>query len=209
MDLQYYGANCITITNKGTRIVIDDNLKQLGSKSIITPNDVALFTNEDHLNTSARLVFDGPGEYEVADISIVGIPARGHMDESASQTSVTMYKIIIGETSLLITGHIHPDIKENILEKIGLVDILIVPIGGSGYTLDPIGALKVIKEIEPKRIIPTHYSQPGINYPVPQTSLEDALKDLAMEVRDTLTKLRIKPADTFEGSMQLLILEKS
>ncbi len=34
MDIQFYGANCVTITYKGVRIVVDDNLSELGGKSI-------------------------------------------------------------------------------------------------------------------------------------------------------------------------------
>ncbi len=30
MDLQFYGANCVTITHKGARVIIDDNLADLG-----------------------------------------------------------------------------------------------------------------------------------------------------------------------------------
>jgi hypothetical protein len=45
MELQFYGANCLGVTYKGTRIVIDDNLAELGAKSgDQEPTDVALFT---------------------------------------------------------------------------------------------------------------------------------------------------------------------
>jgi L-ascorbate metabolism protein UlaG (beta-lactamase superfamily) len=140
MDLQFFGANCVTLSSKGIRITVDDNLASLGAKSIIKPDDVALFTSSDHAQVKARLVFDTPGEYEVSDISIVGIAARAHMDEGESMRGTTMYKLIIGEISILITGHIHPNINDALLEQIGTVDVLVIPVGGSGYTLDPIGA---------------------------------------------------------------------
>ncbi|MEI9913625.1 MAG: hypothetical protein WDN66_01270 [Candidatus Saccharibacteria bacterium] len=37
MDVQFYGANCLVVGHKSTRIVIDDNLGELGKKSIIKP----------------------------------------------------------------------------------------------------------------------------------------------------------------------------
>jgi L-ascorbate metabolism protein UlaG (beta-lactamase superfamily) len=207
MDLHFFGANCITLSSKGIRIVIDDTLVSLGLKSVTRPDDIALFTSMDHAATPARLIFDGPGEYEVSDISIVGIPARAHMDEQGANHGTTMYKLIIGEISVLITGHIHPDINEGLLERIGTIDIVCIPVGGSGYTLDPIGALKIIKEIEPKLVIPTHYAEAGVNYPVPQVELETALKELSMEPKERVTKLRIKPGELSEIA-QLVVLEK-
>ena len=169
MDLQFFGANCVSIGIKGVRIVIDDNLVSLGAKSITKPDDIALFTTRDHSPVQARLIFDGPGEYEVSDISIVGIAARAHMDEYDARYTATMYKVATGDVNVLITGHIHPDINDALLEQIGTVDLLVIPVGGFGYTLDPIGALKVIKAIEPKLIIPTHYADPTLTFPVPQT----------------------------------------
>jgi L-ascorbate metabolism protein UlaG (beta-lactamase superfamily) len=147
MDLQFYGANCIGVTYKGARIVVDDNLADLGAKNIIKPEDVALFTGPHGAAGTARLSFDSPGEYEVSDISVIGIPARAHIDEGG--LNATMFKLIVGEQSLLITGHIYPQLSDDQLEAIGIVDLLIVPVGGNGYTVDPVGALKLIKAIEP------------------------------------------------------------
>jgi L-ascorbate metabolism protein UlaG (beta-lactamase superfamily) len=206
MDLQYYGGNTISLSHKGARIVIDDTLSELGAKSIIKPDDIALFTGL-HAKVNARLIFDRPGEYEVSEISVIGIPARANMDEEKAK-SVTMFKLIIGDASILITGHIHPDLSDSLLETIGVVDVLVLPIGGNGYTLDPVGALKVIRDIEPKIVVPTHYADPALNYPLPQQELPNALKELSMEPKETVSKLKIKLAEMSDAT-QLVILEKS
>jgi L-ascorbate metabolism protein UlaG (beta-lactamase superfamily) len=207
MDLQFYGANCLSLTHKGARIVVDDNLTDLGAKSITKPDDVALFTGPHGAADVARLVFDSPGEYEVSDISVVGIAARAHIDEPGTKNA-TMFKLIVGEVSVLITGHIYPELSDDQLETVGLVDLLIVPVGGNGYTVDPVGALKLIKAIEPKLVIPTHYADQALHYPVPQQELSHALKELAMEPKETVSKLRLKPAELTDLT-QLIILEKS
>jgi L-ascorbate metabolism protein UlaG (beta-lactamase superfamily) len=207
MDIQYFGANCISVTYKGRRVVIDDNLEELGGKKILKADDVALFTTPHAAHVPARLVLDGPGEYEVSDISIVGLTARAHIDGS-NEKRATMFKLVIGDQSILITGHIYPELNETQLEAIGIVDVLIVPVGGNGFTLDPVGALKLIKEIEPKLVIPTHYADEALNYPVPQQDLASALKELGMEPKETVTKLRLKPGELSEVT-QLVILEKS
>lgn len=204
MDLQFYGANCLTITHKGTRLVIDDNLADLGSKSIHKPDDVLLFTSAHPLMV-AKLIFDSPGEYETADISIIGIEARLHLDEEGKRNG-TIFKIIADDLNILCTGNIYPGLNDNQLERIGAVDVLVVPVGGNGYTLDPIGAQKIIKMVEPKLIIPTHFDYPGIKYPVPQQTLENALKELGVEASQRLAKLKLKEDELPEVS-QLYVLD--
>ncbi len=206
MDLQFYGGNCISLTHKGVRVVVDDNLAELGGKTIVRPDDVALFTGP-HGEVKARLTLDGPGEYEVSDISIVGIKARAHIDEP-DQKNATMFKLLVGDLTILITGHVYPDVSDKQLEAIGLVDILFVPVGGNGYTVDPVGALKLIKEIEPKLVVPTHYADSVLKFPVPQQELAAALRELGMEPKETVTKLRLKPGEISDVT-QLVVLEKA
>lgn len=207
MDLQFYGANCVVLTAKGARIVIDDNLADLGAKSVTKAGDITLFTGPHGIpNADSKLSFDSPGEFEVADISIIGIPARAHLDEGG--LAATMYKIIGGDITVLVTGHIYPDLTDKQLEAIGMVDVMVVPVGGSGYTLDPIGALKVIKAVEPKLVVPTHYDDKALKYVVPQTELKAALHDLSMEPQETVSKLRIKPTELSDVT-HLVVVEKS
>lgn len=207
MDLQFHGANCISLTYKGDRLVIDDTLSALGAKGVIKADDVALYTGAHEADRPARLTFNGPGEYEVSDISIIGVAARAHSDEERDRTA-TILKFIAGDMSVLVTGHIYPELSEKQLEAIGIVDVMFVPVGGNGYTVDPIGALTLIKEIEPKLVIPTHYSDKVLKYSVPQQELEVALKEMSMEPKETVSKLKLKPSELSDVT-QLVILEKS
>jgi len=208
MDIQFYGANCIVLSGKQARLTFDDNLSDLGGKSVAKAGDIALFTAAHADPTQPpKIPIDQPGEYEVSGVSIFGIAARAHMD-TEDQMTATMYKIVADDLSLLVAGHIYPELSDAQLEAIGMVDVLFVPVGGNGYTLDGIGALKLIKKIEPKLVIPTHYADTDLQFAVPQQELVDALKTLAMEPKETMTKLRIKPGELTEVT-QLIVLEKS
>lgn len=203
MEIQFYGANCVRITSKKANIVVDDL-----DGTVAKAGDIAVFTGPyTPLKTDVKHVIDQPGEYEVADISIVGIAAQAHMDEAGKKLA-TMYQIIVDDVRIGVLGHIYPDLSDAQLETLGVIDVLTVPVGGSGYTLDGIGALKVIKKIDPKIIIPTHYADTGVTYEVPQASLEDALKGLAMEPKETVPKLKLKGGELLGESNQLIVLEK-
>jgi len=208
VDIQYYGANAIRLSNKKASLIFDDNLAELGLASVTKSGEIAMFTGTHaDVKKDVKLMIDYPGEYEVSNVSIRGVAARAHMDEEDKKTAV-IYRMIMDDLKVVVLGHVYPELSEEQLEDIGMVDVLFVPVGGNGYTLDPIGALKLIKKIEPKLVIPTHYDDPKVQYPVPQQSLEDALKVLAMEPRETVERLKLKSSDLTE-TMQLVVLSRS
>ncbi len=207
MEFQYHGGNCISIAMKQATIVVDDNLSELGAKAVLKPDQIALFTQPVKHVPAARLVISDPGEYEVSGVSIFGIAARAHMDEKDQQTA-TIYKIQYDDVRVAIVGHIHPELTEDHLEEIGVIDILVVPVGGNGYTLDAIGALQIIKKIDPKLVIPTHYDDAKLKYPVPQQAFAEVLKNLGMEAKETLAKFKPKPTDFMGETAQLIVLER-
>lgn len=207
MELQYFGANCLRLNVKKASLVIDDNLQDLGAKPVTKNGDIALFSGP-HGTPAAetKLVIDHPGEYEVSEVSIQGIAARAHTDEEGAKTA-TIFKVVGDDIRLVVTGHVFPELSDDQLEAIGTVDVLVIPVGGNGYTLDATGALKIMKKIEPKIVIPTHYADTSLDYPVPQQELETALKELAMEPKETVSKLKIKANDIGETT-ELIVLER-
>jgi L-ascorbate metabolism protein UlaG (beta-lactamase superfamily) len=207
MDIQFYGANCLALNTRHARVVIDDNLAEMGGKTIAKEGDIALFTGPHaNLVKEAKIVIAQPGEFEVSGISIYGIAARAHIDEE-KQKNATMYKLLFEDLNVLVVGHVYPELSDAQLEAIGMIDILFVPVGGNGYTLDGIGALKLIKKIEPKLVIPTHYDDASLSFPVPQQTLQQGLQALAMEPKETVQKFRIKSGELGDTT-QLVILEK-
>ena len=208
MELQYHGANCLKITTKKATLVVDDNLKALGGKAVSKSDNVSLVTNKEVIKAEPTdFVLDSPGEYEMQDVVIKGVGVRAHMDEEGKANAV-IYTVTAGDTTTAITGHIHPNLTDDELEAIGLVDVLVLPVGGNGYTLDPVGALQVVKKIEPKIIIPVHYDDKSLKYEVPQQPLEEALKAFGMEPLEKTDKYKIKPSELSE-STHLVIIEKS
>jgi L-ascorbate metabolism protein UlaG (beta-lactamase superfamily) len=208
MQIEYFGANCVKIGAKNITVVVDDNLAVLGQKPVVKPDNICVLTNPEYIKDvpDGQFLVDRPGEYEVNNVSVKGIAARSHIDE-ADKKNATLVRLVINDVKIAVAGHIHPDLSEAQLEELGMVDVLVIPVGGNGYTLDGVGALKVIKKIGPKIVIPTHYADSKLKYEVPQTSLEEALKGLAMEPAETLDVLKIKSRDFDEGT-KLIVLNR-
>lgn len=208
MEIQYFGGNCVKITTKKASVVIDDNLKDIGGSKVSKASDIILSTSRiEGDEPEAVLVVDGPGEFEASNVSIVGVSARAHIDEEG-KNNATMFKIDADDIRIAVVGHIYPDLSEEQLENLGMIDILIVPVGGHGFTLDTVGAQKVIKKIGPKLVIPTQYNDSKLNYPVPAISLQEALKGLAMEPKETVQKLKLKNTELLTDQAQLIVVER-
>ena len=208
MELSYFGANCLRITTKKASVVVDDNLAALGLKTVTRPDDISLRTSAKLIpeQPTARFSAEMPGEYEIAGAVIHGVAARAHMDKEGEHSAV-IYTVEADDIKVAIFGHVYPELSEDQLEQIGLVDIAIIPVGNSGYTLDGAGALQVIKQIEPKVVIPTHYSDKAIKYEVPQLELAESLKALSMEPTQTTDKYKPKPAELTDTT-QLIVLDR-
>lgn len=189
MEIAYHGGNCVSLTAKKVRVVIDDNLGQIGLNSVSAKASINVYTQE-RLATGTKtdgFVINSPGEYEVAAVSVLGFSAKAHTDHEEESNSI-VYRIVMGGLMVGVLGHIDPKLTDEQLERLGMVDVLIVPVGGMGYTLDGKSAAKLVKSIEPKIVIPTHYAEKGIKYEVEQAPLEDFIREIgtAAEEEDTL-----------------------
>lgn len=207
MEIKYFGANAIRVQTKKVGVVVDDNLSSLGQKSVTKPNDLSVYTRKQDETKLPKSVFyvDRPGEYEVMNVSIKGVSAQAHIDEPGTKNAV-MYRLVINDFKIGIIGHVYPDISEEQLEALGMIDVLFIPVGGNGYTLDAIGALKIIKKIGPSIVVPTHYKDSKIKYEVPQDSIEDVRKVFSMEPVEEMEALSLKSREFAEGT-RLVILK--
>lgn len=189
MDIEYKGGNCVVISTKKAIIVVDPRLSDIGLKDVVPKDSIVVATQTDFAIETDEVAVDRPGEYEIKNISVIGIPARRHID--ASGKDATMYRIVTGDFSIAVIGHVATPLDETQLEALGIVDIVIIPVGGSGYTLDGHQAVSVVRQIDPKIVIPTHYADKAITYEVPQMELEPFIKELAVPVEET-PKLKLK-----------------
>jgi L-ascorbate metabolism protein UlaG (beta-lactamase superfamily) len=208
MEIQYHGANSIRITTKKANIIID-GIVGTDSKSFIKNGDTVLFTDsvERKINNEIKLVIDKPGEYEVADVSILGIPARAYKEDDKTLNN-TIYKIENEEIKLAVIGNVHPGLSDSQMELLGEVDVVVIPVGNHEVTLSGSDALTIIKNIEPYLVIPTHFSDNKTKYETPQATLAEALKELAMEPVETVAKIKLKASNFNEGdAVKLLVLE--
>ena len=210
-DIEYKGANAIVFATKKVRVVFDPNLAVVGAKNVSVKDSVEVATEDRFAVTdpAPRLLLNGPGEYEVGDVAISGIPARRHIDTDADGEKSTIYKISVGDVRGVVIGNIQPKLSDDQLEDIGVVDFAIIPVGGSGYTLDAVSASSMVRQLDPKVVIPVHYADSSINYEVPQAGVEDFMKELNANVVEAGLKWRLKKPADLPDSLTVVQISKT
>jgi len=210
-DIEYKGGNGIVIATKKTTAVIDPKLSLIGLKDKSVKGAVEIATEPRFVVDSeeAALVIEGPGDYEIGDFSIHGVSAWRHIDTEADEKIATIYRIEVGEARIALLGNITPKLSEDQLEEIGVVDILIVPVGGGGYTLDATSAAAVVRQIDPKVVIPVHFADSNLSYEVPQDTIETFTKELGAPVEEVGAKYKVKGASSLPAALTVVQVERS
>lgn len=209
-EIEYKGANSVTISTKKGTIVADPKLSLVGLKDASVKDAIEVATEARFaLNSeNARLCIEGPGEYGIADFDIHGIAAQRHLDSEADPKISTIYRIEAGDFRVALLGNIYEKLTESQLEEIGVIDVLIIPVGGSGYTLDATGATSLTRQIDPKVVVPIHYEDSAIKYEVAQGDFETFAKELGVPVEEA-PKLKFKQPSALPDTLTIYKLARS
>jgi len=209
-DLEYKDGNTVVFSTKKVSLTTDPKLSLVGLKDIKTKDEVELATETRFSvkNPDARIIIDSPGEYEVSDFTIHGIAATRHIDTPDQEKLSTIYRIECGDVKVAVLGNIDAKLNEDQLEAIGVVDVLILPVGGGGYTLDATSAAALTRSIEPKAVVPVHYADSALKYEVPQEELALFVSELGVPV-ETMTKYKIKGNSSLPGALTIIELIRS
>lgn len=209
-DIEYKGGNGIVITTKKVSIVADPNLSVVGLKNLPVKDAIELATEARFaLNSdTAKIVIEGPGEYGIGDLDITGVAVQRHLDVPDVPKASTVYRIDNGDVRIALVGNIYEKLNDDQLEAIGIIDVVIIPVGGGGYTLDATGAATLVHQLEPKVVVPIHYNDPTLHYEVPQAELDEFISTLSAPVEET-NKYKIKNSSALPASLTVIKLGRS
>lgn len=213
MKITYLGHAAFTIETNGKTILIDPyNPENIGMKWKNVEADIVCITHphEDHAFLEGvegnPFVIDSPGEYEVADIRFAGVPAYHDDKDGAERGTITMYVI---ESEGIFVGHfgdIGHSLGEEQQERLGVVDVLMIPVGGV-FTITDEQAASMVAEIEPAMVIPMHYGQPGTKTEEwGLAPLSDFLKEMGSDEVEPIKSLTIKNKTSLPEETEVVVL---
>jgi len=186
-ELEYKGGNTIVLNNKKSVFIIDPKQSLIGLKDINTKDAIEISTEDrfSTFNPQAKLIIDG-----IADVEVKGIPAKRHIDADETNQA-TVYRIEVEDARVAVLGNIQGKLTDEQLEELGIIDILVIPIGGGGYTLDATAAASLTRSIGAKVVIPVHYADKELKYEVPQDGIDLFIEELGAPVEE-MPKLKYK-----------------
>lgn len=209
-DIEYKGGNCVVISGKSSKVVIDPKLSEIGMKDVTTNDSIIVATEERFLinDPSARLIIDGPGEYEVGDFSIRGISPINHIDIGPTGQASNIYRIDVGDVRMAVLGNITDSLSEDQLESIGVVDLVMMPISGDGYTLSREAAAQVVRQIDPKVVIPIRYVDNSAKVNDSDKELASFVTEIGAPVEST-SKYRVKSPSSLPATITIVDIQQS
>ena len=216
MDITYLGHSSFKIKTKTATVITDPfDPKMVGLKYSGVEGEIVTVSHAHHDHdaadkiTGVKKVLEGPGEYEVMGVSIVGYPSFHDAKQGAERGKNTVFVIEADGLRLAHLGDLGHALSDDLVNEMGSIDVLMIPAGGV-FTIGPKEATEIVGKIDPYFTIPMHYSVPGLS---PQTfggiePVEPFLKEIGMTV-ENLPKLTIKREDILDNQgSKVIVLEK-
>ncbi len=211
MVITHHGGQCFKVTFGDLTLVFDPIAKGATLPSARFGADIAL-VSRDHpdMNGIEEVTYGdkkpfaitGPGEYERQGVVIQGFLSKSAYGLAKGQTEAinTIYSVELEDMTLVHLGAlIDTELSKEARENIDEIDVLFVPIGDDGV-LSPAKAHELAVSLEPKIIIPMHWS--GIGQP---KKLEMFLKGSGNN-SEKIEKLTLKKKDLIDRDGSIIVL---
>jgi L-ascorbate metabolism protein UlaG (beta-lactamase superfamily) len=168
MEISWLGHSCFVLRGKNVTLITDPFSPQPGQSqgeslklSKINAPIVTISHNHPGHNFAEGVggnprVVRGPGEYEISDVLITGVPSYHDAKRGAERGRNTIYVIHMDDLVICHLGDLGHTLQEEQLEEVADADILLVPISGQN-TLSAAQAAEVISQVAPHVVIPMHY----------------------------------------------------
>ena len=208
MEITWLGHSCFRIKGKSGVVITDPYSPDLGY-SLGKPTARIVTVSHQHpghsyvqgIGDEPKLV-TGPGEYEINSVLIIGITTFHDEERGGKRGKNTVYVMELDEVSVCHLGDLGHVLTTEQLEDIGNVDMLLLPVGGVS-TIDAPGAAQVVRQLEPKVVVPMHYKTPALNWEL--EPVERFLKEMGVRESEPQPKLSVTKSN-LPLSMQVCLL---
>ena len=198
VEIRYLGHAGFYVKSRQAALVFDPFPPEVGFRMRPVKADV-VFVSHFHYDhnfvegvKNDFVVVSGPGEYEIRGVKAKGFKTYHDKKKGAERGENTVYLVNVEDFNLVHLGDLGHVLDEKIVEELGEVDVLFIPVGGF-YTLDLPDVIKVIEQIEPKTIVPMHYRTPehGAGFEKIST-LEPFMQEMGVKDWQAVDKLVLK-----------------
>lgn len=164
MLIEYLGHSCFHFTDaRGTTALIDPYDETVGYRVPLKRADYTLLTHGhwDHGNlgmvTGPTKVVQGTGQRGDETLPVRAVLAFHDAEGGARNGLVNMMCFTMDGVRVCHLSDLGHILSSDQVREIGEVDVVLVPVGGGGYTIDAAGAREVVSQLSPRVVIPMHF----------------------------------------------------
>lgn len=163
MQIIWLGHSCFKVRSSSAVVVIDPykDGSVPGLLDVRESADLVLCSHE-HGDHSGRECVTLSGK-DTPDIKITKIESWHDEHEGAQRGKNTIHVIEADGYRIAHLGDLGCELGEEQKEQLKNLDLLLIPVGGF-FTIDARKAAALIRELEPKTVIPMHYRGEGNSY---------------------------------------------
>lgn len=187
MEIRWLGNSTFEVRSSVGVVIIDHPRPLPKASKLEDENTVFVISEEDSSDLSSNQyhVLTGPGEYEIGGLSIRGVATPGD-DPAVSRKINTVYVIDADGLQVAALGNPGNQPSAQSVQQINKVDVLII--NTEAQNLEPDELSSVIRNLEPKIVVPSGYdSETG----KPSAEMSRLLTELGVKEFEPTSRLSV------------------
>ncbi|MBM3167404.1 MAG: MBL fold metallo-hydrolase [Chloroflexi bacterium] len=201
MDINWLGHSCFRIKGKEAVLVTDPCHPSIGYALGKLQADIVTVSHfhPGHSYTEAISndfkVVNSPGEYELKGIFITGMTTFHDSEKGCKLGKNTVYLIECDSMTLCHLGDLGHLPDSDLMEALGEIDVLFLPVGGV-TTIGGATAAEIVRGLSPKVVIPMHYRTSvlvGELEPADKFLKELGLKEIVSQPKLSVNRANLPP----------------
>jgi L-ascorbate metabolism protein UlaG (beta-lactamase superfamily) len=209
MEIDWFGHACFRLRGREGVVITDPYSKGIGL-SFPRPRGDIVTISHDH--PGHRFIegvkgeprgLTGPGEYEIKNIFVTGIPTAHDKKGGKDRGPNTVYVIEMDGLTICHLGDLGHVPTQAQAEALGNVNVLVVPVGGVS-TIGAAEAAEIVSLIEPQIVIPMHFQHPDLAFKL--DSPAKFFKELGIKAPAAVPSLKVTK-DSLPQETQVVVLE--
>ena len=209
MDMTWLGHACFRMRGREGIVLTDPPDPKSGHAIPRTEAGLVTMSHEHAGHASLRsvagepVVLRGPGEYEVHEVLVTGLGSFHDDEQGNARGRNTVFAIRLDDLVICHLGDLGHALPAADLEKLGDVDIALVPISGPDINLSAARAAEIVHQLEPKVVVPMSFDPDDKTKDTPYMRL---LHELGVKELEFVPKLSVTRS-TLPENLQVVALD--
>jgi L-ascorbate metabolism protein UlaG (beta-lactamase superfamily) len=162
MEITWLGHSCFRLKGKQATVITDPFSPAIGYTLGKVTADIVTVSHPHPGHSYVQGVADeprvlkSPGEYESGGVLTVGVHTFHDNEKGAQCGKNTVFVIDVDDVMICHLGDLGHVLTAEQVAEINGVDVLLIPVGNVS-TIDAVQAAQIVRQLEPKIVIPMHY----------------------------------------------------